>query len=103
MINFILLGFVFRIGLHDLPQSVAFFSSVEVDRVLRKESQADCVTPSNPHGLFGGYGIGAGEALTISQAIVRAGTNDLANWPHNNVQKNEKHPHPSTHLHHQRL
>lgn len=62
----------FRLGLHDLPQSVAFFSSVEVDQVLRKESKQDCVTPSNPHGLSKGYGIPNGEALNIYDAIKKA-------------------------------
>ncbi|CAF4952646.1 unnamed protein product [Pieris macdunnoughi] len=54
-----------RVGIRDLPMSVAFFSSVEVDRVLRKDSNQSCVTPSNPHGLENGYGIPDGESLTI--------------------------------------
>ncbi|CAG9861793.1 unnamed protein product [Phyllotreta striolata] len=62
----------YRLGIKDLPQSVAFFSSVEIDRVLRKESKQDCVTPSNPHGLFKGYGISNGEALNIYEAIEKA-------------------------------
>lgn len=58
-----------KVGLHDLPYSVAFFSSVEIDTVLRKESQQDCKTPSNPHGLEKGYGIPNGESLNIFEAI----------------------------------
>nr|CAH7752987.1 unnamed protein product [Callosobruchus chinensis] len=65
----------YRLGLNDLPQSVAFFSSVEVDKVLRKESKQDCVTPSNPHGLKRGYGIDNGEAVDIRTAIEKAGGN----------------------------
>lgn len=61
-----------RVGMRDLPQSVAFFSSVEVDTVLRKEPTQDCVTPSNPHGLSKGYGIPFGESLNISEAIQKA-------------------------------
>lgn len=57
--------FAWRLGMRDLPQSVAFFSSVEVDTVLRKEVDMDCVTPSNPQGLKEGYGIPPGEALDI--------------------------------------
>lgn len=72
--------FPLRIGLCDLPQSVAFFTSVEVDTVLRKESHLDCVTPSNVHGLSGGYGIPAGESLDISQAIEKSGGMDLTQW-----------------------
>lgn len=71
-----------RLGLNDLPQSVAFFQSVEIDRVLRKESQADYQTPSNPHGLAAGYGIAAGESLTIEAALDRiAGKEDMSKWP----------------------
>ncbi|XP_066999323.2 DNA polymerase subunit gamma-1, mitochondrial [Anabrus simplex] len=62
-----------RLGLYDLPQSVAFFASVEVDTVLRKEAHQDCITPSNPHGLFRGYGIPLGESLDIQQAVEKAG------------------------------
>ncbi|KAI9297872.1 hypothetical protein K502DRAFT_61279 [Neoconidiobolus thromboides FSU 785] len=40
--------FAYRLGINDLPQSVAFFSGVDIDHVLRKEVDLDCVTPSNP-------------------------------------------------------
>lgn len=63
---------VYRLGIHDLPQSVAFFSSVEIDTVLRKECDDDCQTPSNPHGLEKGYGIKNGEGLDIYKAIEKA-------------------------------
>lgn len=69
-----------RIGLHDLPQSVAFFSSVEIDTVLRKESSMDCKTPSNSHGLEAGYGIPKGESLDIYETIKRVGDSDMSQW-----------------------
>ncbi|KAH8274063.1 hypothetical protein KR044_009459 [Drosophila immigrans] len=69
-----------RIGLTDLPMSVAFFSSVEVDTVLRKECTMDCQTPSNPHGLKIGYGIAPGQSLSISEAIDKAGGPDVSQW-----------------------
>ncbi|OIW34012.1 hypothetical protein CONLIGDRAFT_205232 [Coniochaeta ligniaria NRRL 30616] len=40
--------FAQQVGIDDLPQSCAFFSAVDIDRVLRKEVDMDCVTPSNP-------------------------------------------------------
>ncbi len=40
--------FAQQVGIHDLPQSCAFFSAVDIDRVLRKEVDMDCITPSNP-------------------------------------------------------
>ncbi|XP_062539605.1 DNA polymerase subunit gamma-1, mitochondrial [Armigeres subalbatus] len=73
---------VSRLGLNDLPQSVAFFSTVEVDSVLRKESHMDCKTPSNPHGLAVGYGIPNGESLNIYQLLERLGPvdSDMTSW-----------------------
>ncbi|XP_063239493.1 DNA polymerase subunit gamma-1, mitochondrial [Bacillus rossius redtenbacheri] len=62
-----------RLGVADLPRSVAFFSSVEVDTALRKEARDDCVTPSNPHGLLRGHGVGEGESLDIHEALAKAG------------------------------
>lgn len=58
-----------KLGMTDLPQSVAFFSSVEVDTALRKDALSDCITPSNPHGLSKGYGVPLGESLDIIKAI----------------------------------
>lgn len=43
-----------QLGIEDLPQSCAYFSAVDVDSVLRKEVDMDCITPSHttpiPHG-----------------------------------------------------
>ncbi|KAI1946588.1 DNA-directed DNA polymerase gamma mip1 [Ophidiomyces ophidiicola] len=36
-----------QMGIDDLPQSCAYFSAVDVDHVLRKEVDMDCVTPSH--------------------------------------------------------
>jgi len=48
---------------------VAFFSCVDIDKVLRKEVHQDCKTPSNPQGLKIGYKIPKGEALNIHQIL----------------------------------
>lgn len=40
-------AFVEAVGIHDLPLSVAFFSAVDIDTVLRKEVYLSCITPSN--------------------------------------------------------
>nr|CAG4643709.1 EOG090X00SQ [Lepidurus arcticus] len=63
--------FAYQLGMNDLPQSVAFFSSVDIDTVLRKEVNMDCKTPSNPQGLSQGYGIPFGEALDIQEIITK--------------------------------
>lgn len=51
------------VGIYDLPASVAFFSEVDVDHVLRKDVAMDCVTPSNP------TAIPSGQKYTISEII----------------------------------
>ncbi|KAF8267209.1 DNA polymerase family A-domain-containing protein [Lactarius quietus] len=55
--------FAYRLGMDDLPQGVAFFSAVDVDSVLRKETDMPCVTPSHPEP------IPPGESLTIEQTL----------------------------------
>ena len=54
-----------QLGIHDLPNNVAFFSGVDIDRSLRKNVTDECITPSNPHGLAMSYGIEPGEELDI--------------------------------------
>lgn len=85
---------IFSIGLNDLPQSIAFFTSVEVDLALRKEASMDCKTPSNPHGLAAGYGIPAGESLDVIKSIEKANGNDLNQWQwHKNNVETKIHEH----------
>uniref|UniRef100_A0A665VII3 DNA polymerase subunit gamma-1 n=1 Tax=Echeneis naucrates TaxID=173247 RepID=A0A665VII3_ECHNA len=62
-------AFAHALGMQDLPQSVAFFSAVDIDQCLRKEVNMDCVTPSNPTGMERKYGLPPGEALDINEII----------------------------------
>ncbi|KAJ7767479.1 DNA polymerase family A-domain-containing protein, partial [Mycena maculata] len=57
--------FAYKLGMDDLPQGVAFFSAVDVDRVLRKEVDMPCVTPSQPNP------IPPGESLNIEAILER--------------------------------
>ncbi|KAL1798095.1 hypothetical protein ACET3X_002132 [Alternaria dauci] len=52
-----------QMGIDELPQSCAYFSAVDVDRVLRKEVDMDCVTPSNRDA------IPVGESLDIWELL----------------------------------
>ncbi|CAF1247175.1 unnamed protein product, partial [Didymodactylos carnosus] len=61
--------FAYKLNMNDLPASVAFFSSVDIDQCLRKEPLMDCKTPSNPLGLQASYGIPPGQALTIGDVL----------------------------------
>ena len=63
--------FAYRLGLDDLPMSVGFFSGVDVDFVLRKEVDMECVTPSQTVPLM------RGECLTIKDSIVKTNGGSL--------------------------
>ncbi|EER25097.1 DNA polymerase gamma, putative [Coccidioides posadasii C735 delta SOWgp] len=52
-----------QMGIDDLPQSCAYFSAVDIDHVLRKEVDMDCVTPSHPQK------IPPGECIDIAQLL----------------------------------
>ncbi|CAC5369661.1 POLG [Mytilus coruscus] len=65
--------FAYQLGMDDLPQSVAFFSAVDIDQCLRKEVTMNCVTPSNPHGMERGYGIPPGQAYDIMETLKMTG------------------------------
>lgn len=56
-------AFVQAVGVQDLPLSVAFFSAVDIDKVLRKEVHLSCITPSNP------IPIPPGQALDIYKLL----------------------------------
>ena len=52
-----------QMGIDDLPQGCAYFSAVDIDHVLRKEVDMDCVTPSHP------TKIPHGESLSMEQLL----------------------------------
>jgi DNA polymerase gamma 1 len=57
--------FAQQLGIEDLPQACAYFSAVDIDSVLRKEVDLDCITPSHPNP------IPAGESLDIEQILAK--------------------------------
>lgn len=64
--------FALKLGMDDLPQGVAWFSAVDVDKVLRKEVDMPCVTPSHPDP------IPPGESLDVTQILEK--TNNGSLW-----------------------
>lgn len=79
-----------QLGIYDLPQNCAFFSAVDIDTILRKEVDMDCITPSKktPSLPFG-------ESLDIIQLLKECkeellgiANKDQANL--NNVPANER-------------
>ncbi|KAK0487677.1 gamma DNA-directed DNA polymerase [Armillaria novae-zelandiae] len=63
--------FAYKLGMDDLPQGVAFFSAVDVDKVLRKEVDMPCITPSQPDP------IPPGECLDITQILEKTDNGSL--------------------------
>jgi DNA polymerase gamma 1 len=55
--------FAQQVGINDLPQAVAYFSAIDIDHVLRKEVDMDCVTPSHQ------TPIAPGESLDITTLL----------------------------------
>lgn len=63
--------FVERLGFSELPQSVAFFSEVDIDHVLRKEVTLDCLTPSQKEA------IPPGESLDIYKLLEKTNNGEI--------------------------
>jgi len=57
--------FAEQVGIRDLPQACAFFSAVDLDRVLRKEVDTDCVTPSHPAAIPPGRSLDIAALLAL--------------------------------------
>ncbi|KAJ2976451.1 hypothetical protein NQ176_g4946 [Zarea fungicola] len=55
--------FAQQVGINDLPQSCAYFSAIDLDHVLRKEVDMECITPSHPNA------IPPGESLDINTLL----------------------------------
>lgn len=60
-----------QVGINEVPQSCAFFSEVDVDHILRKDVNMDCVTPSQPHA------IPPGESLDILSLLAKCQNGDI--------------------------
>lgn len=57
--------FAQQVGIDDLPQACAYFSAIDIDHVLRKEVDMDCVTPSHS------TPIAPGESLDIATLLAK--------------------------------
>lgn len=63
--------FCHRLGIDNVPQSCAFFSLVDIDNVLRKEVDLDCVTPSNSTPIPPGEAIDIESLLEIHPKLTK--------------------------------
>lgn len=66
-----------QMGIDDLPHNCAFFSAVDIDHVLRKEVDMDCVTPSNPDPISHGETKDIHDLLKISDSQLINGRSDI--------------------------
>ena len=77
-----------QMGINDLPQSCAYFSAVDIDHVLRKEVDMDCVTPSHPEKIPHGKSLSITELLDkgsqayLDPAIIPNEPIDLEKYPY---------------------
>ncbi len=69
--------FCHQVGIDDIPQCCAFFSAVDIDRVIRKEVNMDCITPSN------GTAIPHGESLDVYQILAKPEVREMLAHPRN--------------------
>lgn len=63
--------FAFKLQMQDLPEGVAWFAQVDLDKVLRKEVDDPCVTPSQPKP------VPVGRALDIHQILAQTNGGSL--------------------------
>lgn len=73
--------FAQQVGINDLPQSCAYFSAIDIDHVLRKEVDMECITPSHPNAIPPGESLdinallAMGDAARLDPSIVPDGPN----------------------------
>ena len=78
--------FAQQVGIEDLPQSCAFFSAIDIDHVLRKEVDMDCITPSHPNPISPGESLDMWSLLAkesdaaLDPAITPAHSLDPDQW-----------------------
>lgn len=67
--------FAFKLQMEDLPEGVAWFAAVDVDKVLRKEVDDPCITPSQPQAIPQGTALEIGDVLerTNGGSLLRDG------------------------------
>lgn len=61
--------FAKSVGINDLPLSVAFFSSVDIDKVVRKETFLSCTTPSSTEPVENGESLDINKLLEIESCL----------------------------------
>ncbi|CAG8638932.1 9163_t:CDS:2, partial [Funneliformis mosseae] len=71
--------FSYMLGINDLPMSVAFFSAVDIDHVLRKEADSSCRTISYDTEIEDGESLTIHELLKHKSSLIPPDENDRNN------------------------
>lgn len=58
-----------QLGLEDIPSSVSYFSLVDIDKVLRKEVDHECVTPSHPDPIEPGQAYDMPQLVSLCNSL----------------------------------
>ncbi|SCU91004.1 LADA_0F07558g1_1 [Lachancea dasiensis] len=66
-----------QMGINELPQNCAFFSAIDIDHVLRKEVDMDCITPSNKNPIPHGESLDITRLLALPASEFKAPTTDI--------------------------
>ncbi|KAG2218584.1 hypothetical protein INT45_013638, partial [Circinella minor] len=69
--------FSWRLRVESLPQSVAFFSAVDIDHVLRKEPNMPCTTPSHEETIKEGISCTVEDTLRELEQATQKSRNDV--------------------------
>ncbi|KAK6361625.1 DNA-directed DNA polymerase gamma mip1 [Orbilia blumenaviensis] len=81
-----------QMGINDLPQSCAFFSAVDIDHVLRKEVDLDCITPSNPNKIPSGESIDMMGLINNEEAMLPLGEETINPETLKNIEYQHRQP-----------
>lgn len=58
-----------QVGMEDIPASIAYFSLVDIDKVLRKEVDHKCITPSHPDPIDPGKAYDMDELVNLCNTL----------------------------------
>lgn len=95
--------FAFKLQMDDLPLGCAFFAQVDIDKVLRKEADDPCVTPSHPEAIPVGVAMDIEKILEHTNgSLAKDGRRGVSAQLHEQVQSKDSSfpPYvPSTQVH----
>lgn len=71
-----------QLGFDNMPASIAFFSLVDIDNILRKEADDSCITPSHPEPLAPGLALNIEDLAKICPSLGDADKERVREFEH---------------------